>query len=115
MPRVIAFSKIKTKTPINVSVNWSSFHKVDCNYLTVLVCRIAIYYKVEAAAYYKERKLKMFEKYPDILNVGQLCAALGVGRNTVYELIKSGQIRTVRIGRIHKIPKLFLIQFVEAA
>lgn len=34
-----------------------------------------------------------------ILRVEDLMPILGIGRNTAYELIRSGQIRSVRIGR----------------
>ena len=30
---------------------------------------------------------------------------LGIGRNTAYELVRSGQIRSIRIGRQLRIPK----------
>ena len=34
----------------------------------------------------------MFESYPDISNVAEVKSALGIGKNTVYTLIKSTQI-----------------------
>lgn len=36
---------------------------------------------------------------------------LGIGRNTAYELIRSGQIRSVRIGRQIRIPREALLDF----
>ena len=30
---------------------------------------------------------------------------LGIGRNTAYELVRSGKIRSIRIGRQLRIPK----------
>jgi len=55
----------------------------------------------------------MFNKYPDILSVQDVQRALAVGRSTAYRLINSGEIKHWRIGRTVKIPKPFLIDFVN--
>jgi len=36
---------------------------------------------------------------PVCLSVADTCARLGVGRSTIYELIASGELRTLKIGR----------------
>lgn len=54
----------------------------------------------------------MFEGYPDVLSVDQLCAALNIGRNTAYKLLGEKQIKSVRIGKVHKIPKAWLIEYI---
>jgi len=46
----------------------------------------------------------MFNKYPDIVNVPQLQEMLGIGKNTAYDLLNKNIIKSVRIGRVHKIP-----------
>ena len=51
--------------------------------------------------------------YPDILAVKQAQDILGVGRVSVYRLIESGQIEAFRIGRVYKVPKQSLIQFLK--
>ena len=56
--------------------------------------------------------MPLFKKYPDILNVDELCAALNIGKNTAYQLIKSGEIKSIQIGRVHKIPKVYLVEYV---
>ena len=53
----------------------------------------------------------MFENYPDVLNIEELCDALNIGRNTAYKLLKNGELKSVRIGKIHKIPKEWLIEY----
>jgi excisionase family DNA binding protein len=55
----------------------------------------------------------MFNEYPDILNVDDVQQALGIGRTMVYRLLKKGEIRHLRIGASLKIPKLYLIDFVQ--
>ena len=37
---------------------------------------------------------------------------LGIGRNTAYELVRSGQIRSIRIGKQLRIPKQTLIEYL---
>ena len=48
-----------------------------------------------------------------ILRVEDLMPILGIGRNTAYELIRSGQIRSVRIGRQIRIPREALLEFLD--
>ena len=58
-----------------------------------------------------ERRLNMFDEYPDILTVSDIQRALGIGRNTAYKLLKSKQIKSIRIGNKYKIPKRCLIAY----
>ena len=46
-----------------------------------------------------------FEELPLTLWVEDLMPILGIGRNTAYELVRSGKIRSIRIGRQLRIPK----------
>ena len=46
-----------------------------------------------------------FEELPLTLRVEDLMPILGIGRNTTYELVRSGKIRSIRIGRQLRIPK----------
>ena len=55
----------------------------------------------------------MFENYPDVVNVAQLQKMLSIGRNTVYTLLKENKIASIRIGRIHKIPKVNIIKYLQ--
>ena len=54
----------------------------------------------------------MFEMFPDILTVEQLCEAFQIGKNTAYELLNSGQIKGIKMGNIWKIPRQSLIDYV---
>ena len=38
---------------------------------------------------------------------------LGIGRNTAYELVRSGKLRSIRVGRQVRIPKNALIEFLN--
>lgn len=46
-----------------------------------------------------------FDDLPLTLRVEELMPILNIGRNTAYELIRSGQIKSVRIGKQIRIPK----------
>lgn len=47
----------------------------------------------------------MFSGYNDILSVKDLCEALHIGKNTAYRLLRSKEIKSIKIGRVYKIPK----------
>ena len=50
---------------------------------------------------------------PLTLCVADLMSILGIGRNTAYALVRSKQIRSIRIGRKICIPKDALLQFLD--
>ena len=60
-----------------------------------------------------ENKYRNLHDLPRILRVEDLMPILGIGRNTAYELIRSGQIRSIRIGRQIRIPRDALLEFLR--
>lgn len=44
------------------------------------------------------------EKLPPILHVKDLQILLSISHNTAYELVRSGKIKCIRIGKVYKIP-----------
>ena len=48
-----------------------------------------------------------------MLSITDAARCLSVGRSTMYELINSGAIETVHIGRLHRVPADCLREFVE--
>ena len=46
-----------------------------------------------------------FDELPLTLRVEDLMPIIDIGRNTAYELVRSGKIRSIRIGRQLRIPK----------
>lgn len=55
----------------------------------------------------------MFAEFNEILTVKDICSALHVGRNTAYELVRSGEINSIRVKDQYRIPKSALIEYVE--
>ena len=60
-----------------------------------------------------ENKYRDLHDLPVTLRVEELMPILGSGRNTAYELIRSGQIRSIRIGRQIRIPRDALLEFLR--
>ena len=54
-----------------------------------------------------------YAQLPLILTVKEVAEVLGLGRNTVYELVRQGRIRSIRIGRQIKVPKSALVEFLK--
>jgi len=48
-----------------------------------------------------------------LLSVVEAAQRLGVGRTLMYQLLGSGQIESVHVGRLHKVPADALTAFVE--
>ena len=60
-----------------------------------------------------ENKYRDLHDLPMTLRGEDWMPILGIGRNTAYELIRSGQIRSVRIGRQIRIPREALLEFLR--
>ena len=48
----------------------------------------------------------MFTDYPDIVNVAQVQAMLGISRHLAYALIGDGDIPGMKIGNAYRVPKI---------
>ena len=57
--------------------------------------------------------MTMLNKYNDILTVEELCEVLRIGKNTAYKLLKSGEIKSIKIGKVYKIPKKSVKKYLE--
>ena len=54
----------------------------------------------------------MFEQYPDILTVEEVCEALRMGYNAVYELLNAGKLKAYKNGRVWRIPREALKEYI---
>ena len=59
-------------------------------------------------------KYRSYDELPLTLRVEDLMPILDIGRNTAYELIRCGKIRSIRIGRQLRIPKQALIDYLSS-
>ena len=55
------------------------------------------------------------EELPLILTVDDLMPVLCIGRNTAYDLVRSGQIQSLRIGHQIRIPRDAVVKFISSA
>lgn len=54
----------------------------------------------------------MFNDFGDILSVEEVCEALRIGANQAYEILSSGKLKGYKQGRIWKIPKQALVEYI---
>ena len=54
----------------------------------------------------------MFRVYPDAVTPEQVQQMLGIGRRKTYDLLKSGELAGIRMGRIYRVPKLAVIDYL---
>lgn len=55
---------------------------------------------------------KYLEKYPPVLSVDEVASILGVTGKTIRHLIKAGDIDSIKVGRLIRIPKDRLIEYL---
>lgn len=59
------------------------------------------------------KKQTMFENYPDVVEVEDLRKMLGgISKRLAYKLLAEQEIRSVRVGRAYKIPKICVIEYL---
>lgn len=58
-------------------------------------------------------KYRSYDELPLTLRVEDLMSILDVGRNTAYELVRCGMIRSIRIGKQLRIPKDALVEYLS--
>lgn len=54
------------------------------------------------------------EGYDDLLTVEEACEALRIGKNALYKLLVTQKLKAFRNGRVWRIPKQAVIEFVLA-
>lgn len=55
---------------------------------------------------------KIWTEYPDVVTVDEMCKMLRVCKSRAYELIRNGEIRSLRTGTRYRIPKVSVIRFM---
>ncbi len=53
-----------------------------------------------------------FEKLPLTLRVKDLVPLLQVSHNTAYALVRSGQIRSIRVGQCYQIDREAVVEYI---
>lgn len=58
-------------------------------------------------------KYKELENYPDILNLKDVANYCGISKDSARKLCLTNQLKHVRIGKLYKITKENLVNFLE--
>ncbi len=53
------------------------------------------------------------KKYPPVLHVKDLAEILSISHNTAYNLVRSGQVHSVRVGRSYRIPLEAVVDYLK--
>ncbi len=56
--------------------------------------------------------MELFKDYPDIVSVEQVSEMLKIGQVLAYRLVRSGEIKSRKVGRRYIITKQNIIDFV---
>ena len=55
----------------------------------------------------------MLMGYPDVMDIHEMCKALGVSKKTGYQLLQDGSIGSLKIGRAYRIPKAHILTYLK--
>ena len=62
----------------------------------------------------KEIYKVVFQDYPDVVDVSQMCEMLNICEKYGYDLLRENRIKHFKIGRVYKIPKYHIITFLNS-
>ena len=54
----------------------------------------------------------IFKGLPDLLTVEDMSNVLGISTKTCYQLLKERHIKSIKVGRFFRIPKLRLMEYL---
>lgn len=55
----------------------------------------------------------MLKDYPDVLDINELSGILGISTKTAGKLIRTGQLKAMKIGRAYRIPKAYVLDYLK--
>ena len=56
--------------------------------------------------------MEYFKEWPDVMRVQDVAKALHCSKNTIYDFIDRGVLEVLKVGRVYKIPKVNLVDFI---
>lgn len=59
------------------------------------------------------RTMDSFQKIPDVMTVKEVADFLNVSKKSVYTLLQDDVIRHRKIGRIYRIPKTAIVDYLQ--
>lgn len=55
----------------------------------------------------------MQTEYIDLITIDELCDLLMIGRTTAYKLLQSGELKAFKIGKVWKISRASVEQYIK--
>lgn len=55
----------------------------------------------------------LIDQFEDILTIDDACEILRIGRGQCYGLLRTGKLKAFKIGKVWKIPKEAVIEFIK--
>ncbi len=54
----------------------------------------------------------LFNTYPDVVSIDEIQQMLRIGKNAVYELLKTKKLKSIKVGKKYIVPKKYVIEFL---
>ena len=54
----------------------------------------------------------MLESFEEVMTPDEVCEVLRIGKNALYELLSTGKLKAYRNGRVWRIPKVAVQDFI---
>lgn len=54
----------------------------------------------------------VLENFDEIMTPDEVCEVLRIGKNALYELLSTGKLKAYRNGRVWRIPKKAVVEYV---
>ena len=55
---------------------------------------------------------ELFETYPDVVSIEEIQQMLRIGKNAVYELLKTQKLKSIKVGKRYIVPEKYVIDFL---
>ena len=54
----------------------------------------------------------LFHTYPDVVSIEEIQQMLRIGKDAVYELLKTQKLKSIKVGKRYIVPKKYVIDFL---
>ena len=55
----------------------------------------------------------LFHTYPDVVSIEEIQQMLRIGKNAVYELLKTQKLKSIKVGKRYIVPKKYVIDLEQ--
>lgn len=59
--------------------------------------------------------ISLYQDIPVVMSVDQMAKILKIGKNAAYDLVHSGAVKTIRTGRVIRITRKSLVEYLCSA